>query len=283
MFNKSLREEALDNLKRAQSRYQSEQKGLIKDAEMLFQIRMRLKPLMDEAWDYINSLRNKPVEMDTELKAIQIETKKFTGLVASIEKELDKVNLTTGGTVAAGAAAGAGLAAFGPSAAMAIATTFGTASTGTAIASLSGAAATNAALAWLGGGALIAGGGGTAAGSALLGMAGPIGWAIGGGALLTAGLIKSGKNKKIAEEANNHAIKIRKQVSVIGGTRKEVKEISNSSVAILDVFPELFNLCKSFPSDYRTFTNEQKLRLGALVNNTRAGSELLNRPVGANA
>ncbi len=46
------------------------------------------------------------------------------------------------------------LSAFGPAAAMAIATTFGTASTGTAIAdTLFGAAATNAALAWLGGGA----------------------------------------------------------------------------------------------------------------------------------
>ncbi|MGW8444460.1 hypothetical protein ACWGXJ_26515 [Paenibacillus sp. S33] len=42
-----------------------------------------------------------------------------------------------------------GVAAFGPTVALAIATTFGTASTGTAIATLSGAAATNAALAWL--------------------------------------------------------------------------------------------------------------------------------------
>ncbi len=51
---------------------------------------------------------------------------------------------------------------------MGIATTFGTASTGTAISSLSGAAATNAATAWLGGGALAAGGGGMAAGAAVL-------------------------------------------------------------------------------------------------------------------
>lgn len=42
------------------------------------------------------------------------------------------------------------------------------ASTGTAISSLSGAAATNAALAWLGGGTLAAGGGGVAAGTAIV-------------------------------------------------------------------------------------------------------------------
>ena len=44
-----------------------------------------------------------------------------------------------------------------------------TASTGTAISGLSGAAATNAALAWLGGGTLASGGGGIAAGAAIVG------------------------------------------------------------------------------------------------------------------
>ena len=71
---------------------------------------------------------------------------------------------------------------------MGIATAFGVASTGTAISTLSGAAATNAALAWLGGGALTAGGGGMVAGKALLALAGPIGWAIAGVALLGSGL-----------------------------------------------------------------------------------------------
>lgn len=51
----------------------------------------------------------------------------------------------------------------------ALVSTLGTASTGTALASLSGVAATNATLAWLGGGALAAGGGGMAAGTAVLG------------------------------------------------------------------------------------------------------------------
>jgi hypothetical protein len=63
------------------------------------------------------------------------------------------------------------------------------ASTGTVISTLSGAAATNAALAWLGGGALAAGGGGMAAGEAFLALAGPVGWAIAGVALLVSGLM----------------------------------------------------------------------------------------------
>lgn len=63
--------------------------------------------------------------------------------------------------------------------AMWVATTWGTAGTGTAISSLSGAAASNAALAWLGGGTVASGGGGMAAGAAVL---------TGGAALVIAGV-----------------------------------------------------------------------------------------------
>lgn len=66
--------------------------------------------------------------------------------------------------------------------------TFGTASTGIAISSLSGAAMESASLAWIGGGALSAGGGGMASGSAVLGLAGPIGWTIAVGAATASGV-----------------------------------------------------------------------------------------------
>ena len=79
-----------------------------------------------------------------------------------------------------GVTAGAAVVSVAPTVAMWVATTFGTASTGTAISALSGAAATNAALAWLGGGALAVGGGGMAAGNAFLALAGPVGWGIAG-------------------------------------------------------------------------------------------------------
>lgn len=46
------------------------------------------------------------------------------------------------------------------------------------------------------GGALAAGGGGTAAGSALLALSGPIGWTIGGVSIATAGFLRNSKNKK---------------------------------------------------------------------------------------
>lgn len=66
--------------------------------------------------------------------------------------------------------AGAGLAAT-PTAMMAAASYFGTASTEVAISTLHGAAATSASLAFWGGGSVAAGGGGMAAGSAVIGVA----------------------------------------------------------------------------------------------------------------
>ena len=94
------------------------------------------------------------------------------------------------------------MAFMAPTAAMWIATTFGTASTGAAISTLSGAAATNAALAWLGGGALAAGGGGMAGGTAFLALAGPVGWSIAGATLLSSILIFTAKKTKLNNQKN---------------------------------------------------------------------------------
>lgn len=116
-------------------------------------------------------------------------------------------NAALAGTVAAGGA----VAMAGSTAAMAFATTFGTASTGAAISSLGGAAAANAALAWLGGGAVAAGGGGMAAGAALLGLMGPVGLGIAGlagGAMI----IKSMRDKKKNDE---QICEIRNKLAVI--------------------------------------------------------------------
>lgn len=82
--------------------------------------------------------------------------------------------------------------------------TFAAASTGTAISSLSGAAATNATLAWLGGGSIATGGGGVAAGAAVLSATT---WAVTGGvALAAAGLIASTHySKKLTETTKQYA------------------------------------------------------------------------------
>lgn len=82
----------------------------------------------------------------------------------------EQINQTiTAGDIASSSAKGLGAGVSTALGAWAIVGTFGTASTGTAISTLSGVAATNATLAYLGGGSLAVGGGGIAAGTAVLG------------------------------------------------------------------------------------------------------------------
>lgn len=227
----------------------------------------------------INSIANHPKEFDTDFEEINRERKQFTDSCEFAEKELEAARQAAGGA-GAGAAAGASVAFMAPTAAMWIATTFGTASTGTAISTLSGAAATNAALAWLGGGALATGGGGIAAGNALLALAGPIGWSIAGATLLTSIILFAKKRTKLNKQKNEEIESVKKNT-------ESVREIDAKISAILDqtakIKDGLDNMCIScmtmFGKDYLEFSDEQKQSLGALVNNTKALSAMYGKSV----
>lgn len=146
-----------------------------------------------------------------------------------------------------GAIAGGATAAFGPSIAMIIAMNFGVAQGGAAIVGLSGVAASNAALAWLGGGALAAGGGGMAGGQALLAiLGGPVGWAIAGGAGLTAlGMILYGDNKE-KNKAIEACGKILCRLSILKSAEQTTVYQANYLYEALQkdspLFEKLFNL-----------------------------------------
>jgi hypothetical protein len=176
--------------------------------------------------------------------------------------------------------AGAGVACFGPAAAMAIATTFGTASTGTAIASLSGAAAVNAALAWLGGGALTVGGGGMVAGNALLALAGPIGWGIGGVALAGSAFWTSNENEKIGHEANNRALEIEGDTAKVNITKKEVNLLEGETVKLANLIQSgLQDFKQNAPLNYLDFSPSLKKMLANLINSINSLSESLKKTV----
>ncbi len=170
MLRGSERKEALASLKRATNRYEIQAKDTQEEITALFLLRQKCsKDLIARGENFVNRLTNMPKEFDKSWSELKAEIAEFDNVVEKLEEEYRASHIGKG-TAAAGVAVGAGVAAFAPTAALAVATTFGTASTGTAIATLSGAAATNAALAWLGGGALAAGGGGMSAGSALLAL-----------------------------------------------------------------------------------------------------------------
>jgi len=163
---------------------------------------------------------------------------------------------------------------------MAIATTFGTASTGTAISALSGAAASKAALAWLGGGALAAGGKGMAGGAAILGLANPVGIAIGVSALVGSGFFARRKNRKVAEECYAK----RKEIEVLDAALKtslvDINELHQATKAHAAGIQSLLAWLEvNGADDYQLFDKESKDKLAALVNHIRSLSPLINKTV----
>ena len=228
----------------------------------------------------VNSIANRPKSFEADFAEIESERKKFTDSCEYADRELQEARKAATGA-GAGLAAGASVAFMAPTAAMWIATTFGTASTGTAISTLSGAAATNAALAWLGGGALTAGGGGMAAGNALLALAGPVGWTIAGATLLSSILIFTSKKAKLNKQKNE-------EIQAIKDNTERVKEMDAKIAALLEETARIRTglnemLAKAFVlsgSDYLTLSAEQKQLLGALVNNTKAMAAMFGKTIG---
>ncbi len=281
MLNGDLKKEALSRLNNSVDTYKDWVKKVQAVSADLFVLREKSsEEIIGSVEKYINTLANTPKEFDRSFAEYKAEFQIFEQMLNDLKIESDNVDFTFGTTATAGVLAGVGTAAFAPTAAMAIATTFGTASTGTAIASLSGAVATRAALAWLGGGALTAGGGGMVAGEALLALAGPIGWTIGGLSLIGAGFMARSKNEKIANEANAK----RKEVEVLSAQLKAANHEVNSLIMltknhISGLKSILITLSTNAPKNYSNFSTEDKNQMAALINHIHSLSKLLNKKI----
>lgn len=193
----------------------------------LYSARKDASYLIDKIENCLDKNKNIPNIYIVEIAEARASISDFRDAIELEEKELPdsfKENMM-GETVAGiGVATGVGIATLGPTAAMAIATTFGTASTGAAISSLTGVAATNAALAWLGGGTLALGGGGIAAGNAFLALAGPVGWALGGLTILGGGMLKWYSNHKITKEVNQKINDLESEIRTLNCHVQSLKE-----------------------------------------------------------
>ena len=278
LLNSTLKKEAIEDLKEASELYEQTYIDSVNLTIKFHESKIQSSKLLKEVEDYINSLANSPKEIKNAVSEISLIRTAFDSLINELEIENEKAVKVSGGTAGAGVLAGAGVAAFGPTAAMAVATTFGTASTGAAISTLSGAAATKAALAWLGGGALSAGGGGVAAGNALLALAGPVGWTIGGVSLIGSGLFLNHRNKKAAADAEearkdieNETYRLEKISAEINASQSQLDDHHNGLSALLK------NLISIGKTDYVEFNTEEKYNLGTLVNTAKALSEFIDK------
>lgn len=245
----------------------------------LYIIRCRALDTIRVSESLINSIANHPKEFDAEFEQIRSDRKAFIDSCEFADRELQAARAAAGGA-GAGAAAGAAVAFMAPTAAMWIATTFGTASTGAAISTLSGAAATNAALAWIGGGALATGGGGMAAGNALLALAGPIGWSIAGATLLTSIILFAKKRTKLNKQKNEEIESVKRNTEKVREIDAKISTILDQTTRIKDGLDEICVSCMTmFGRDYTDFNDEQKQALGALVNDTKALSAMFAKNV----
>lgn len=276
MLNEEYKKNAIMELEKANNKYVVVFKQAIDDMTRLFQSRQRAIRSILNIEAYINGLANKPREYERIIGEIKIRYLEFNNRIDEIKKsdDIDQgTNYNRG--IGTGILIGLGGAAFAPSAALAVAMTFGTASTGTAIASLSGAAATNAALAWLGGGALTAGGAGMIGGKTLLDMAGPIGWAIGGASVAGAIILKSVANKDISQKAENATSTIIRETERIKETDALVCSWNKETIKLSNELTKKVTIMRR-KKDYSLFTTEDKEELIILMNMT----EVLSKKIG---
>ncbi|MGL3805664.1 hypothetical protein ACSYDW_06155 [Paeniglutamicibacter sp. R2-26] len=227
----------------------------------------------------VNSIANAPKSFETDFGEISLLKKEFLQSEEFAQKDLEAARQSAAGA-GVGFTTGAAVASMAPTAAIWVATTFGTASTGTAISTLSGAAATNATLAWLGGGALAAGGGGTAAGSALLALAGPIGWTIAGATLLTS-IVLFTKKKFENREAKEEALTAVKQnTAVIKRMDAQIATLLKETTSLRESLVPLYGECiMYFNADFTSLPDSHQSKLATLVNNTKSCAALLRKRI----
>ena len=282
MFNNRLKKEALRIHEETLTRYNKSYEEMRKSCEQLYEIRKNSVELIQLVQRVVNSIANTPKEFDTELGKIGKELSKFSE-TEEYAKEAYNASLKAGVNIVGGAAAGLGVASMAPTALMSIATTFGTASTGTAISALSGAAAQKAAMAWLGrtfAGFAVKEGAGMAAGQAFLALAGPIGWGITAASTGISLILLTNKNKELANNAVKEAKEIAKAREALDETNEKVKALKARTDILFNDMNKQRNRITGFMNlDYLSIEDEDKLFMGTLVNNTLSLSVLLNETV----
>lgn len=247
----------------------------------LYQSRLRSIDLLDLVTELVNSIANTPKSFAEDIEEVSHEKRNFKESEVFAREELNSARKSAA-SASAGVAAGMAVASIAPSAAMWVATTFGTASTGAAISTLSGAAATNAAMAWLGGGALAAGGGGMAMGSAFLAMAGPIGWGVAGATLLTSIALFVKKKHEIARGKHEELLSVKRNTETLRETFATIGALRAKTDTLREELSKSFmSACCLHGADYLSISDDAKLALGSLVNNAKSLGSLIVEKVTA--
>ena len=280
ILHNETKDRALAECKKAKEKYKGVIETIETECARLYQTRKRTIELIVSIEALIKSITNTPQKFTPNLAFIDIERTNFRK-TEDYASEAEKTVVESGRYVAAGVAAGRAFGDMAPNVTMWVATTFGTASTGTAISTLSGAVKNKAAFAWLGGGAKAMGGGGIAVGQSRLALAKSVGWgivAVAAGSLLL--YTTSNENKKIAWQANEEATEVTKATEQLYETCAVISHIHAETVELMGRVSEQFKSLELLKDcSYVELSNDEQLQLGALINNTLALAEMLNKVV----
>ena len=282
MLNFKLKEEALKIYKEHEDRYNASYKQMKDSSERLYNVRLEAIDNILMVEKVVNSIANTPKEFEIELGKINEIVSNFKK-AEEFAKESYENAVRAGVGIAEGAALGLSIATMAPSAFMGIATTFGTAATGTAISTLSGVAAKKAAIAWIGrtfAGFMVKQGAGMAAGQAFLALAGPIGWTINGGTIALSLFSLNKKNAELADQVMNEAKEISKMRESIDETKDILDDLTLKTSTINEDIVDNKNKLKGLKgSDYNKLNVDDKNFLGSIVNNILSLSTLIGKTI----
>ena len=280
MFLSQSRKKAIEELNAAIKKYDKTLKKLNKLVNTLHKHRAKdISDIMRIIEAYLSAIKYIPKKFRASFAGFKSQYAKFKNKIAEFEQEYINTLTVAGGTALGGIVAGVGTTALLPAGAMAVATTFGAASTGTAISALSGAAATNAALAWLGGGALCAGGGGMAAGTAFLALAGPIGISIGALGLITGGALSIISNYNAINKAKESLDEVNQREVALNEVIHKIKAILDRSLACTSQIVAISYDLQKADTSYRNYSIKDKEKLELMNSNLIELSQLVNETV----
>lgn len=123
-------------------------------------------------------------------------------------------------------------------------------------------------------------GSGVAGGSALLAMAGPIGWTIAGASLLTSIVLFAQKRTKLNKEKNDEIDSVKRNTEALKEMDAKILKLLEDTCAVREGLNSKYRECLSlFEADYISLDERKKEMLGALVNTTKALSILFDKKV----
>ena len=249
--------------------------ALLSDHGMqLLSQRIRAAGLINHVECLISSIAFRPKAFDAVVEEIRTARKEFRDACDFVQEE---VHAAWKDADAAGAAA---LAAMAPTAAVWVATAFGTDAAGVAIAILSGAAAESVPQDWLNAGASEAEGDEMAAGLALLGMSGPLSCGESGIEFLNS----------IGLFADQKTIPDSMRREEIAGVLRNTEQLNRADTAVsallrmtddmrIGLNRQYMNALSLFGKDFRKIPTDGQMQLGAIVNSAHSLAQSLSQGI----